>query len=300
MTAAGIAAPTGLRATLIANPCSHRMTQERLRAVEHELGRTLRVTTVLTERRGHATELARDADADLIVAYGGDGLSNEVLNGATGLIPLGFVPGGHTNVFPRSLGLPRDPVAAAAAIAGGHPRRISLGRVNGRRFAFSAGIGVGAEAVRHIDALGRTPDGRRANDLTFARIVAAKLLHGYDSALEIVGFGRAAMAFVSNDAVFSYAGRLPIKLSPKARFELGLDLTAPVRVDLATLARLVPRLTAGNGLDDTRGVIAGHDLDRIEVHSAEPRPLQADGEDLGDVGHAVFESERDAVSVLVP
>ena len=48
------------------------------------------------------------------------------------------------------------------------------------------------------------------------------------------------------------------------------------------------------------GVIYRHDLERIEIRSAEPLPLQADGEDLGDVAEASFESERNAVSVLVP
>jgi diacylglycerol kinase family enzyme len=46
-------------------------------------------------------------------------------------------------------------------------------------------------------------------------------------------------------------------------------------------------------------VLVGYDLDRIEVHCDQPLPLQADGEDLGDVEHAVFETRRDAVAVLV-
>lgn len=289
-----------MHVTLIVNPCSHRVKEERTRAVERELARTATVTTLLTERRGHASELVQQANADAIVVYGGDGLADEALNGATGMIPLGFLPGGHTNVLARALGLPRDPVASAAALAAGRTRRISLGRVNGRRFAFSAGIGVGAEAVRHVDALGRTADGRRASDLTFARVVAGRLLAGYDATLEIVGLGRAAMAFVSNHAVFSYAGLVPVRLSPEARFELGLDLVAPARVDLPTLARLAPRLALGRGLAGAGGVLSGHDLDRVEVHCDRPRPLQTDGEDLGDVQSAVFESERGAVSVLVP
>ncbi len=108
------------------------------------------------------------------------------------------------------------------------------------------------------------------------------------------------MAFVSNDAVFSCAGRVPVRLSPEARFELGLDLVAPVRVDPGALVRLVPRLALGRGLAGARGVLFGHDLDRIEIRCDRPRPLQADGEDLGDVVEAVFEAERGAVSVLVP
>lgn len=290
-----------MRATLIVNPCSSRVTEERLDAVQRVLERAGELTIVRTERRGHATELAREAASDdAIFAYGGDGLFNEVLNGVAGPVAVGFIPGGHTNVLVRTLGLPRDPVAAAARLVSARTKRISLGRVNGRRFAFASGIGVGAEAVRRIDELGRTPDGRRRGDLRLAGIVAARLLRGYEPALEITGFGRAAMVFVSNGRVFSCAGRAPVRLSPEARFELGLDMAAPARVHLGTLARIVPRLALGRGLAGARGVLSGHDLDRIEVRCDSPRPLQADGEDLGDVEEVVFEAERDAVSVFAP
>ena len=117
--------------------------------------------------------------------------------------------------------------------------------------------------------------------------------------LEIRGLGRAAVAFVSNDAVFTYAGPIPLRVSRGARFELGLDVVAPGRVTGAALARLVPRLLLGRGLVGAPGVLAGHDLDRIEVVCDVPLPLQADGEDLGDVREAVFEAERDAIAVLV-
>ncbi|RDI73996.1 Diacylglycerol kinase catalytic domain-containing protein [Gaiella occulta] len=129
-----------VRATLIVNPCASRVTDERLDAVARVLERAGELTIVRTDRRGHATELAREAaGADAIVAYGGDGLFNAVLNGVTGPAPVGFVPGGHTNVLVRTLGLPRDPVAAAARLVSARTRRISLGRVSGRRFAFAAG-----------------------------------------------------------------------------------------------------------------------------------------------------------------
>ena len=55
----------------------------------------------------------------------------------------------------------------------------------------------------------------------------------------------------------------------------------------------------GNGQLEATDVLTGHDLDRIVVRCDEPLPLQADGEDLGDVDEAVFEAKRDAVSVLV-
>jgi diacylglycerol kinase family enzyme len=52
-------------------------------------------------------------------------------------------------------------------------------------------------------------------------------------------------------------------------------------------------------LGETGSVLSGHDIDRLEVHCDHPLPLQADGEDLGDVTEALFESERNAVAVLM-
>jgi diacylglycerol kinase family enzyme len=269
--------------TLIANPFASRVTEERLRAVERELRP---VETLLTERRGHATELAREAAGEEVWVLGGDGVVNEVLNGLRPGAALGVVPAGHTNVFARAL---RQSGAG----------RISLGRVNGRRFAFAAGIGVDSETVRELETVQRARAGRRPGDLAYARMVAARLLRGYAPRLDIRGPGRASILLVSNDRVFTYAGPRPVILSPDARFELGLDFVAPERIDLKALARLVPRLAAGRGLAGARSVLAGHDLDRLEVVCDEPLPLQADGEDLGDVRGAVFEAERDALTVLV-
>jgi diacylglycerol kinase family enzyme len=279
-----------VRATLIVNPLASRVTEERVRAVAERLRA---VETLLTERRGHATELAARAAGDAVFVFGGDGLVNEALNGLSPGKPLGIVPGGHTNVLARALGVPRDPAAATRA------RRISVGRVDERRFAFSAGIGVDSEAVRELDTIKRGRDGRRPSDLAYARVVARRLLGGYEPRLEIEGLGRAALLFVSNDAVFSYAGPVPLRFSPDARFELGIDVTAPERAGALTALRLVGRLAIGRGLAGAPGVLAQHDIDSVAVRCDEPLPLQADGEDLGDVTDAVFEAERDAVTVLV-
>jgi diacylglycerol kinase family enzyme len=277
-------------ATLIVNPYATRVTEERVRWVEQRLGP---VETLLTERSGQATELAAAADGDAVFVFGGDGVVNEVLNGMPPGKPLGIVAGGHTNVFARAVGAPRDPAAAT------HERRISLGRVNGRRFGFAAGIGVDSEAVRELDTIQRARDGRRPGDLAYARVIARRLLGGYEPRLDLEGLGRAALVFVSNDAVFSYAGRLPLRFSPRGRFENGLDVLAPVRVGRWTAVRLSGRLAAGRGIAGAPGVLAAHDVDRVVVRCDEPLPLQADGEDLGDVTEAVFEAERDAISVLV-
>ena len=137
-----------VRATLIVNPYASSVTEEAVRAVERELAAAYELETVLTERRGHAIEFARDAATETIFSFGGDGVANEVLNCVSGDRTLGFVPGGGTNVLPRALGLPRDAVETARRLPAATPRRISLGRANGRRFAFSAGIGLDSQSVR--------------------------------------------------------------------------------------------------------------------------------------------------------
>jgi diacylglycerol kinase family enzyme len=296
-----------VKLALVANPFATRVSEERLAAVRAELERAGKVDVVLTERPGHATELVTDAcrgGAEAVVVYSGDGGFNEALNGLEQDVPIGFLPGGGTSVLPRALGLPRDPVRAAQqvakALAAGRTRRISLGRVNGRRFAFGAGIGLDAEVVRRVDDLGRRSDGRRPGDLAFvaALIRALSARRGrLEPQLELAGFGRAGSVFVANGSPYTYAGRLPLPIARDATFENGLDLLAPVAVTPASLPFAVARVLSGRA----RGAryLRGHDLDRIEVVCDVPLPLHVDGEDLGDVESAVFEAERAAVSVLV-
>jgi diacylglycerol kinase family enzyme len=279
---------------LIVNPTASAVSDERAAAVAEILG----AEVVRTEGRGHATELAAAADAEAIVVFGGDGAFNEVLNGVRPGVPVGFVPGGGSSVLPRALGLPRDPVEAARRLVRGRLRPISLGRVNGRRFGFAAAVGFPAEVVRRVDELGRG-NGRRPPDRTFALTVARSLLAArgrLEPVLDVDG-EPAAFALVANCDPYTYLARMPLHFAPDAGFEGGLDLVAPRRVR----ARAIPPLAAAAVLGrKARGVLYRHDVDRIELRCAEPLPLQVDGEDLGDVEIAVFEAERNAVSVLVP
>lgn len=286
---------------LIVNPHASRVTPEVVAAVERELGD---VRTVLTERPGHATDLAEDAcrPGGRIYVLSGDGGFNEAVNGMEGEVPIGFLPGGGTSVLPRALGLPRDPVAAARALARSERiRRIGLGRVNGRRFTFSAGLGLDAELVRTIDQLGRRSDGRRPGDAAFTAELLRLLVSRrgrFRPALTVLGRGRAAFALVANCDPYSYVGRLPLRVTPEARFELGLDLVAPKDVGPLDLPRLAWWAVARPRQSESSGVIAIHDADAIGIECDGPTPLQVDGEDMGDVTDVSFEAERDALSVL--
>ena len=225
-----------------------------MRAVEAELERVARVRTLLTERPGHGTELAA-AGGDAVVVFSGDGGINEVLNGAPPGVPLGFLPGGGANVLARALGLPRDPAAAARQVAdaleSGRTRTISLGpgerpalRLLGghrpRRRARAARRRARPPGRRQAPGRPRLRRERRAAGGRAARCASSRRSRSQ-------GRGRAAFALVANGDPYTYAGSIPIRVAPEARFELGLDLVAPKRVRAATLPRLLRYVLTGRG-----------------------------------------------------
>ena len=284
---------------LIVNPFASGVSERRLAVVQAALPPG--TETVLTRARGEATDLAAEWSprAEAIYVFSGDGTYNEVINGLRADVPVGFVPGGGTSVLPRALGLPRDAGRAAERIAHGLPRRISLGRINGRLFAFNAGVGFDAELVRRVDAKGRRADGKRPGDLAFGWTVVRALVDHrfrYEQALEVDGLGRAAFALIANCSPYTYAGSLGLRFVPGASFEGGLDIVAPVEVR----PRAVPRLAvqALRGRPGDGDVLRGHDLDRIRIRCDVPMPVQVDGEDIGDVEEAEIVAVRDALTVL--
>jgi diacylglycerol kinase family enzyme len=290
---------------LIVNPRASRVTPELTVAVERALAAGGgELDTLITEGPRHAADLAAAAahTYERLYVFGGDGAFNEVVNGIDADVPVGFVPGGGTSVLSRALGLPRDPVACARVLAGSRRERwISLGRVNGRRFTFSAGLGLDAELIRRIDDLGR-PDGRRPSDIAFVRALAgllAKRAGRLQPVMNVVGHGRVALALVANCDPYTYVGSIPVHAAPRARFDLGLDLVGPRDVAPWQLPRLAAWAFAGRGQVASPHALYLHDMDEIEVECDVPLPLQVDGEDLGDVTFASFEAERDALRVVV-
>jgi diacylglycerol kinase family enzyme len=290
---------------LIVNPLATAVDEHRVALVEQTLGRVAEVETHFTERRGHATEIAYAAVSDRvdgIFVYSGDGGFNEVVNGlGRGAPPVGCIPGGGTSVFPRALGIPRDPVRAceqlASAFAAKRVHKISVGRVNGRRFLFSAGLRFDAELVRRIEAQ-RSLDGRPGDAAFLATLLKLIAEHRgrFDPALEVRGLGRVAFLFVANADPYTYLGALPVHIAPRARLDRGLDAVAPSRVRPYAVPSLLRYVMTGKRLPSSVRTL--HDVDRIEARCDRPLPLQADGEDLGDVTGAVFEAERDALRVL--
>lgn len=140
------------RALLIANPAARRAARVRDAAVAAFERAGVRCDVLLTERPGHAAELARERcrDYDAVFALGGDGTAMEIAGALVGTgIPLGVLAGGTGNLLARAVGIPLDVERAVPTLVAGDRRRIDLGRLpDGRFFAIAAGVGIDARMVR--------------------------------------------------------------------------------------------------------------------------------------------------------
>jgi YegS/Rv2252/BmrU family lipid kinase len=142
-----------MRTKIILNPYSNRWrAQERISEAEQVLAEAkIDYELVVTKKPLDGTALAETAVADgfdAIVAAGGDGTINEVINGllratADGpTIPFGILPLGTANDFNMMAGLPDTTAAAAQVIAQGKTRQIDAGLVNGRFFINNSGLAM--------------------------------------------------------------------------------------------------------------------------------------------------------------
>jgi diacylglycerol kinase family enzyme len=146
------------RILIVANPVAGiRQRNGALEACVSRLeGLGQRVETVRTEGPGDAARLAREAapSFELVAAMGGDGTVGQVADGLTGTeTALGIIPTGSRNVLARELGLPRNPVAAAALLAELPVRRASLGWAAGRHFALCLSAGMDARVLQEAERL---------------------------------------------------------------------------------------------------------------------------------------------------
>jgi diacylglycerol kinase family enzyme len=154
--------------------------------------------------------------------------------------------------------------------------------------------------VLRIDGRGRDHNGRRAGAARFLATVFETLLESrfrIPPQLEVAGFGRAALIVVVNGSPYTYAGRVPVRLTSAADFAAGLDFVAPREITPQSVGALALGLFRGT-LAGERHTLSGHDLDALVVRCDHPLPAQADGEDLGDITEAFFEAEREALTVL--
>ncbi|MEV8551282.1 diacylglycerol kinase family protein [Streptomyces glaucescens] len=322
-----------MRALLVVNPAATTTSARTRDVLIHALASEMKLDAVTTEYRGHARDLGRHAaqsqDIELVVALGGDGTVNEVVNGLLhdgpdpGRLPrLAVVPGGSTNVFARALGLPNDAVEATGvlldALREGRERTVGLGLTSGtpgsedesvpsRWFTFNAGLGFDAGVVGRVEQ--QRERGKKSTHALYVRQVVRQLLgephrrHGTIS-LERDGEELASdlvLSIVSNTAPWTFLGNRPMYASPKASFDTGLDVFGLSRLSTASVARYGTQLLTSSPERGPRGrhAVSLHDLTEFTLHSKVPLPLQMDGDHLGLRTSVTFTGVRRALRVIV-
>ncbi len=302
-----------MRALLLCNPHATATRKGGVDDVARALAARLTLDVELTRHRDHAVDLAAAAVRDgceVVVAFGGDGTVNEVLQAVAGSAArLALVPGGSTNVWARTLGLPRDPLAAAGtvleALRAGRQRRVHLGTANGRYFGFAAGFGYDAEVVRLVERHDRL---RRALGkgsflwcglLALWRGFARREAHITVTTDDGERLGGLRTVVCCNSDPYSYVGDRPSRLCPDADLAGGLDAVGTERVDLGALLRLAHGSLSLGGLGPTPGVHRWHDRPGFELSAGAALPLQVDGDYVGRATTVSLGSARDAVTLVV-
>lgn len=142
-----------MKSIVIANPVGGSFNkvvlEKAVKLLEKKIGS---VDILYTEYAGHATKLAAESDAYIIMCAGGDGIINEVVNGIEGKECVFFpLPFGTANVFCREHDIPINPLKAAEQVTFDDFKSVFLGKIANRYFVQMVGVGYDAEAVKNVD-----------------------------------------------------------------------------------------------------------------------------------------------------
>jgi diacylglycerol kinase family enzyme len=303
------------RMLIIVNPYASTVSDRLKNLVVYALQGRYAVEAVDTERREHATQITREAASegyDVVVAFGGDGTVNEAANGLIGSdTPLTCLPGGSTNVYCRTLGIPNDVVDATEHLLRMadefEPRLVDTGRVNGRHFVFSSGVGLDASVVERVDRHPRMK--ARLSEYYFTWAALSTFNRRYlvrPPRIRVLCEGRelnGVTAIIQNSDPFTYFGSRPIRIGRDVSLESGtLSLTVLKRATPLEIGTLLPRIFSGRP-----GAVAGHrqtesisGVERFRIESADDGsfPLQVDGDFVGDFEAADFEIAPQTLRVV--
>jgi diacylglycerol kinase family enzyme len=306
---------------IIVNPYATTVSNRLKNLVVSALQGRYDVETIDTESQNHATEIGRevrDHGYDLVVAFGGDGTLNEVVNGLAGTdVPVSVLPGGSTNVVCRTLGIPNDVVDATehllAMVDDWRPRRIDLGKVDERHFVFSCGAGIDATVVRRVDAHPRLKSVAGPYYFTWAAISAfyrSYLVSPVRLKLETDAGGSAegVTALAQNSDPFTYFASRPVRVCEGVEIDDGTlaigVLKRAAQRDMPTLiARLFSEKRAAaqhRRIDHFAGVAGATIESASETKDGllRPFPIQVDGDYIGEKTRIQLRAEPGALTIV--
>jgi diacylglycerol kinase family enzyme len=305
---------------IIVNPYATTVSDRLKNLVVYALQARYDVEAVDTEASEHAIEIgreARDGGYDIVVAFGGDGTLNEVANGLAGTdVPVSVLPGGSTNVVCRTLGIPHDVVDATEHLIGladdFNPRKIDLGRCNGRHFVFACGVGLDATVVKRVDAHPRLKARARQWYYTWAAVTGFYrdyLRNPVRLELEIGGEKREGVtAIAQNSDPFTYFANLPIRICEDIGLEDGkLSMAilnrASQRDMLPIAVRALNRrmhLAKNRQIEtfDEVGEAMVRSISTDEAGIVRPLPVQVDGDYIGEHSEMRFSVDPRALTIV--
>ncbi len=281
--------------TIILNPAAK---GERARHLIRRLQDLFPEADLLTTKRaGHARDLAKQAAGrgdDMIIAAGGDGTINEVVNGMAGSKSvLGLLPVGTVNVFAMELGIPSKLEKAIALIREGHIKRLDLAEANGRSFVQLAGVGFDAQTVQNTDHNFKKALGPLSYIVTAAQLASQKppVL-----TVEAQGFKTSQGSFMLVGNGRYYGG--PFQFFPEASMNDGLlDVCLFKNLTHIDLIRYFQGIVSGS---HTRFKDVSYFKSAlIRVTADREVPVEVDGELHGQVP-VTFSIKKSALAVLVP
>jgi diacylglycerol kinase (ATP) len=281
---------------VILNPAAHGERANRWRPELEALAGDCMVRT--TERPGQAEALARqaaDEGFEKIVAAGGDGTINEVVNGLAGThAMLGLLPIGTVNVFATELGLPaHDLQLCWDIIRGDQTRLVDLPSANGKYFVQLAGVGLDAQAVKETSLALKRSFGPLSYLISAAQIAARKpprLWIESENAFSI----EASFILIGNGR--NYGG--PFPFFKHAVIDDGLlDVVAFKQLGYLEIVKYLQDVFFSS--DITLPEVEYFQTRRLRITSDQEVPVELDGELVG-ICPVEFEAHEKRLRVLAP
>jgi diacylglycerol kinase (ATP) len=298
------------RNVFLVNPASDNgATGKRWPELAHRAARLgLTGETLFSERPGHLTELARsavDGGATLVVAVGGDGTMNEVVNGIAGRdVDFATIPLGTGMDFVRTYGIPTKFEDAVRVALTGTPRTIDAGRVSYRTwggedaerwYANVGSVGMSGAVAQRANGMSKALGGKATFFYALTRVFFE--WENTDVTVRFDGeerHGKMHDVIVAN-GVWHGGG---MKLAPDASSDDGAFDVVMIgdvgKVDFLTTA---PKLYKGKHVNHPKVEVVR--TARVEVDAAEHLPIELDGEQVGTTP-ATFEVVPGALRVRVP
>jgi YegS/Rv2252/BmrU family lipid kinase len=255
------------------------------------------VETFATERVGHATLLCKVhiKKFDIIVAAGGDGTINEVINGMNDKTSLGIIPLGTANIGAYEANISKNPSKAAQIILSGKIKKIHIQEANNRKFFLMTGVGYDASIVETVQSnlLLKKIFGK----LLFFIISFAKLIYFKKYELKILANNKAYLAnWVIITNAKHYGGTFQLTKDTDI-FEKKLITYLFINLTRFDVIKNLVKIIKKQNLEENDKVIKIIS-DDIFINSKLKVPIQCDGEFIGNLPLQIKNSKK-TINLLV-